>query len=90
MKMCRLAVSSVSHSAHSNATGASAIRGGFTRDEASALKPTSSSTHGDVCAVTNIEFRREGEPRAGRQSQARVKMADGWRVVSAHVSWMDA
>jgi ketosteroid isomerase-like protein len=48
------------------------------------------TTYGDACAVTNIEFRREGEPRIGRQSQTWVKMADGWRVVSAHVSWMAA
>ena len=44
---------------------------------------------GDDCGVTNITFRREGEPRMGRQSQTWVRFVDGWRVVSAHVSWMD-
>ena len=44
---------------------------------------------GDDCGVTNISFRREGEPRVGRQSQTWVRFAEGWRVVSAHVSWMD-
>ncbi|WP_321800711.1 oxalurate catabolism protein HpxZ [Caballeronia sp. J97] len=47
------------------------------------------TTYGDAFAVTNIEFRREGEPRIGRQSQTWVKMPEGWRVVSAHVSLMD-
>ncbi|WP_213307072.1 oxalurate catabolism protein HpxZ [Paraburkholderia sacchari] len=48
------------------------------------------TTYGDSFAVANIEFRREGDPRVGRQSQTWVKMPEGWRVVSAHVSWMGA
>ena len=51
-------------------------------------------TFGDKMGVANITFKRAGEPRTGRQSQTWVKLADGyaagWRVVSAHVSWMDA
>jgi ketosteroid isomerase-like protein len=47
------------------------------------------TTYGDAFAVTNIEFQREGEARVGRQSQTWVKTGDGWRVVSAHVSWME-
>ena len=54
-------------------------------------------TFGDRLGVANITFRRNGEPRVGRQSQTWVKpdsgadaaLAHGWRVVSAHVSWMD-
>jgi Protein of unknown function (DUF3225) len=54
-------------------------------------------TFSDNMGVTNITFRRSGEPRVGRQSQTWVKLegslvggfAGGWRVVSAHVSWMD-
>ncbi|BCG02371.1 hypothetical protein PPGU19_069390 (plasmid) [Paraburkholderia sp. PGU19] len=46
------------------------------------------TTYGDAFAVANIEFRRDNEPRVGRQSQTWVKMPEGWRVVSAHVSWM--
>lgn len=54
-------------------------------------------TFGDSMGVANITFRRAGEPRIGRQSQTWVKpgagidtaLAHGWRVVSAHVSWMD-
>jgi hypothetical protein len=44
MKMCRLVVSSVSHSVHSNATGASAMRGGATRELATGVSPTDSSS----------------------------------------------
>jgi hypothetical protein len=54
-------------------------------------------TFGSSMGVANITFRRRGEPRVGRQSQTWVKsgagpdaaLAHGWRVVSAHVSWMD-
>lgn len=46
------------------------------------------TTFGADCAVANIEFRRAGNPRIGRQTQTWVRMADGWRVVAAHVSLM--
>jgi len=54
-------------------------------------------TFGLGMGVANITFRRAGEARVGRQSQTWVKSGDGtdaalahgWRVVSAHVSWMD-
>jgi len=44
---------------------------------------------GHTMGVTNITFMRSSEPRVGRQSQTWVKFPEGWRVVSAHVSWMD-
>jgi len=44
------------------------------------------TTYGDRFATANAEFFREGSDRRGRQSQAWVKFADGWKVVSAHVS----
>ena len=47
-------------------------------------------TFGQAMGVANITFKRSSEPRMGRQSQTWVKFAEGWRVVSAHVSWMDA
>jgi ketosteroid isomerase-like protein len=37
-------------------------------------------------ATANAEFFREGSAARGRQSQAWVRFADGWKVVSAHVS----
>lgn len=48
------------------------------------------TTFGRDFAVANIEFEREGQARIGRQSQTWVRLKDGWRVVAAHVSWMDA
>ena len=44
------------------------------------------TTYGDSCATADAEFFREGSQRRGRQSQTWVKFADGWKVVSAHVS----
>jgi ketosteroid isomerase-like protein len=44
------------------------------------------TTYGDSFATANAEFFRERSDRRGRQSQAWVKFADGWKVVSAHVS----
>ena len=40
MKICRLAVSSVSHRLHSKATGASAMRGGCTNRDGAVDRPT--------------------------------------------------
>ena len=45
------------------------------------------TTYGRDYATTNIEFTRSG--RQGRQSQAWVRMPEGWRIVAAHVSYMD-
>ena len=43
----------------------------------------------DAYAVTNIVFGREGQTRLGRQTQSWVRIAGQWRIVAAHVSWMD-
>ena len=45
------------------------------------------TTYGADYATTNIEFTRSA--RKGRQSQAWVRMPEGWRIVAAHVSYMD-
>jgi len=44
------------------------------------------TTYGREFATANVEFRREGSTRTGRQSQAWVRLPEGWRVVAAHVS----
>lgn len=44
------------------------------------------TTYGRDFATANTEFRREGSPRTGRQSQTWMRTPDGWRVVAAHVS----
>ncbi|VWX61931.1 conserved hypothetical protein [Burkholderiales bacterium 8X] len=44
------------------------------------------TTYGTDFATANVEFRRHSSPRTGRQSQTWMRTAQGWRVVSAHVS----
>lgn len=46
------------------------------------------TTYGRDFATANIEFRRVGSPRIGRQSQTWMRTPQGWRVVAAHVSLM--
>jgi len=46
------------------------------------------TTFGADFAIANAEFQREGAPGPGRQSQTWVRMPEGWRVVSAHVSML--
>ncbi|WP_244832255.1 oxalurate catabolism protein HpxZ [Caballeronia sp. TF1N1] len=48
------------------------------------------TTFGADFAVANITFSRADESRIGRQSQTWVRLNGQWRVVAAHVSWMDA
>ena len=44
------------------------------------------TTYGRDFATANIEFRRIGSTRTGRQSQTWLRTPEGWRVVAAHVS----
>ncbi len=39
-------------------------------------------------AVANVEFQRPGDSRIGRQSQTWAKLADEWKIVAAHVSYI--
>ncbi len=60
------------------------------RDPKSALRVVGKSiitSYGHDAATTNIEFSRVG--RNGRQSQAWIRLPDGWRIVAAHVSYRD-
>ena len=45
------------------------------------------TSYGQDAATTNIEFARAG--RKGRQSQTWIRMPEGWRIVTAHVSFME-
>ena len=66
-----------------------AFRGGRTpAGLAREVTRTAITTYGPDFATANIEFRRAGEPRIGRQSQTWMRTEEGWRVVSAHVSLM--
>jgi Protein of unknown function (DUF3225) len=60
------------------------------RDPKTAMRVVGKSmvtTYGRDAATTNIEFTRAG--RNGRQSQAWIRMPEGWRIVAAHVSYRD-
>jgi hypothetical protein len=46
------------------------------------------TTFGSDFATANTEFQRVGTPTPGRQSQSWVRFAEGWRVVSAHISML--
>ena len=50
------------------------------------LQNTVITTYGRDMATANTEFRRETTTKTGRQSQTWVRMPEGWRIVSAHVS----
>lgn len=50
------------------------------------LKNTFVTTFGRDFAVANTETVRHGTGMTTRQSQTWVRMPDGWRIVSAHVS----
>ena len=46
------------------------------------------TTFGRDLATANTEFHRLESVRRGRQTQTWVRMPEGWRVVSAHVSFL--
>ena len=52
------------------------------------LMRTVVTTFGRDFATVNTEFKREDSGREGRQSQTWVGTPEGWKVVSAHVSWL--
>lgn len=56
---------------------------------ARSLAHTVITTFGRDFATAMTEFHRSGQATLGRQSQTWVRMPDGWRVVSAHVSLID-
>ncbi len=49
------------------------------------------TTFGTDFGCVNIEFERDkdGQTQRGRQSQTWVRLPEGWRVVSAHVSFLN-
>lgn len=55
------------------------------------LDRTVITTYGRDFATANTLFHRDGAPgRIGRQSQSWVRLPEGWRIVSAHVSLIEA
>lgn len=53
------------------------------------LRNTVITTFGRDVATANTEFTREGVAKLGRQSQTWLRLPEGWRIVSAHVSLVD-
>jgi len=54
------------------------------------LSRTVIMSYGCDCAVASTLFRRASVPgKIGRQTQTWVRFAEGWRVVAAHVSYID-
>ncbi|MEO1495388.1 MAG: oxalurate catabolism protein HpxZ [Pseudomonadota bacterium] len=53
------------------------------------LTRTVITTFGTTFATANTEFLRDGVDRVGRQSHSWARLPEGWRIVAAHVSWMD-
>ncbi|PSN18079.1 DUF3225 domain-containing protein [filamentous cyanobacterium CCP5] len=59
-----------------------------TQDLARTLNNTVITTYGQDYATANTEFRKTTSGRAGRQTQTWLRTPEGWRVVSAHVSFL--
>jgi hypothetical protein len=53
------------------------------------LTRVETATFGRDTAVVSAEFRRAGSGRIGRQQQTWVSTSDGWRIVAAHVSYLE-
>jgi ketosteroid isomerase-like protein len=65
-----------------------AFRNARTPPGARTVLQTVVTSYGRDFATANIEFKRPGNERTGRQSQTWMRTPQGWRVVAAHVSWM--
>jgi len=48
------------------------------------------TTYGRDFATANTEFERPPGKRLGRQSQTWLRLPGGWRIVAAHVSYLEA
>lgn len=64
-------------------------QGRFPKNLARELQNTVITTYGRDYGVANTEFIRAGEARIGRQSHTWLRLPEGWRIIAAHVSWMD-
>jgi hypothetical protein len=60
-----------------------------TVDLARELAKTVIHTYGQDFATASTLYRRLGSGKTGRQMQTWLRTPDGWRVVAAHVSFVD-
>jgi hypothetical protein len=58
-------------------------------DLARDLAGTAIHTYGRDFATASTLYRRRGSGRTGRQMQTWLRTPDGWRIVAAHVSFVD-
>jgi hypothetical protein len=56
-------------------------------DQRRTLRNTRIVTFGNDFGVANTEYVPAGSDEVGRQSQTWVRTVDGWKIVSAHVSF---
>jgi len=54
-----------------------------------ALSRVRITTFGDDVALAMCEFHRSDSDKLGMQTQTWLRFADGWKIVSAHVSMID-
>ena len=59
-------------------------------DQARTLRNTRIVTFGRDFGVANTEFVPHGSTRIGRQSQTWVRLDGGWKIVHAHVSFLES
>ena len=52
------------------------------------LMNTVITTYGRDFATANTENKRQNSAKTGRQSQTWIRTPEGWRIVSAHVSFL--
>ena len=57
-------------------------------DQRRTLRNTRITTYGRDFATANTEYVPHGSDRIGRQSQTWVRTDQGWKIVSAHVSFL--
>ena len=57
-------------------------------DSRRTLRNTRITTFGTDFGTANTEYTPFGTERVGRQSQTWVRMPQGWKIVSAHVSFL--
>ena len=58
-------------------------------DQRRTLRNTRITTFGRDFGVANTEYLPHGSKRLGRQSQTWVRMDEGWKIVHAHVSFLE-
>ena len=54
------------------------------------LRNTVITTFGSDFATACTEFTRPPSSRIGRQTHSWARFCEGWKIVAAHVSWMDS